>query len=721
MICLGLSLNWTMPSRADSESDAVGAGAGAGARLYDVLFVLDNSGSMRQNDPRRLTARAVEGFIAQVEQNPEIDARVGLVLFDERAELVSPLADSRSMASSGRSGLDRALARLRFSGQRTNTAAGVERALYELRDQGREGARRAIVLLTDGRIDTGEPGQDRERARWLREDLARESRAEGIQIFGIAFTESADFELLQALALTTRARYFRVPDAQQLTPVVSEILAQLEHAPDETRAAQRPPAPPRSPLPLGNERTSSGASFPLESSASTQRDAIAGAGDRNALPRWLAFVVPGALLLLGGLWLRRRRQGRPLPAALAAVDPSFHAPLFENMQTGPPTAQLRDLAGRVTDAGATLSLRPGRTTVGRDAHNDIVLDDDAISSEHALIERIEGRFWLEDRRSTNGTCLDGQQIEAGQRVELKGGDAIRFADIDFRFILPGYTPGGDTVVLHAATAATRHEPQETPARTKSEMSMPPRVAVASDDPQAADVAEAAEDPSEESRTASTVVDLDATLATEFAGPDPTADAPAAPETPPSPTETESAQRRRAQLRECLDLHFSQVAELSPALSAFVRRAFEPELREAICQSAFELLDRAKETNALAERAYTQDRIRFLVCAVPGEMALASTVFGEAAGGFTSFLSAAAKHPSFEKDRCEILAVLTFGEHGQSRAGTLTPAWPWVSLSIVPQRSVAPRIDLLSYEFLTEEERVRIEPQIDPEISQSGFA
>ena len=47
--------------------------------------------------------------------------------------------------------------------------------------------------------------------------------------------------------------------------------------------------------------------------------------------------------------------------------------------------------------------------------------------------------------------------------------------------------------------------------------------------------------------------------------------------------------------------------------------------------------------------------------------------------------------------------------------------PWVSLSIVPQEGRDPRIDLLSYAFLTDIERREIEPQVGPEISISGLA
>jgi len=55
-------------------------------------------------------------------------------------------------------------------------------------------------------------------------------------------------------------------------------------------------------------------------------------------------------------------------------------------------------------------------------------------------------------------------------------------------------------------------------------------------------------------------------------------------------------------------------------------------------------------------------------------------------------------------------VLTFGR----AAGA-----PWVSLSVVPDEGQDPRIDLLSYELLTEAERRALEPGAAHEISQSG--
>ena len=76
-------------------------------------------------------------------------------------------------------------------------------------------------------------------------------------------------------------------------------------------------------------------------------------------------------------------------------------------------------------AGRLFRLNPKGTTVGRDWHNDIILDDEAVSRQHAKI-RVEGegdeeKFFLYDLASTNGTFVNGKQI---LKHALEDGDEI---------------------------------------------------------------------------------------------------------------------------------------------------------------------------------------------------------------------------------------------------------------------------------------------------------
>ncbi|MDR0275089.1 MAG: FHA domain-containing protein [Burkholderiaceae bacterium] len=64
-----------------------------------------------------------------------------------------------------------------------------------------------------------------------------------------------------------------------------------------------------------------------------------------------------------------------------------------------------------------VQLAKERSTLGRRPFNDIVLDNLAVSGEHAAITLQNGDVWIEDLGSTNGTFLDGQRIKHEQFTE----------------------------------------------------------------------------------------------------------------------------------------------------------------------------------------------------------------------------------------------------------------------------------------------------------------
>ncbi|MCZ7574818.1 MAG: FHA domain-containing protein [Ardenticatenaceae bacterium] len=72
------------------------------------------------------------------------------------------------------------------------------------------------------------------------------------------------------------------------------------------------------------------------------------------------------------------------------------------------------------------------TTLGRDLANDITIADSFASSRHARIEQREGRFWLEDLGSTNGTHLNGAQLAPYDPVPLDPGDVISIGQTRFK-------------------------------------------------------------------------------------------------------------------------------------------------------------------------------------------------------------------------------------------------------------------------------------------------
>ncbi len=72
-----------------------------------------------------------------------------------------------------------------------------------------------------------------------------------------------------------------------------------------------------------------------------------------------------------------------------------------------------------------------RITIGRRAHNDIVIDDIAISGEHAAIVTTQHDCLLEDLNSTNGTQVNGQPVK---QHYLQNHDVIELAKYRIRYL-----------------------------------------------------------------------------------------------------------------------------------------------------------------------------------------------------------------------------------------------------------------------------------------------
>jgi hypothetical protein len=66
---------------------------------------------------------------------------------------------------------------------------------------------------------------------------------------------------------------------------------------------------------------------------------------------------------------------------------------------------LQEIDGLYVVVGTTYPLRPV-TSLGRAPTNHIVIQDTFASGEHAQIVLRSGQWWLEDRRSRNGTTLN---------------------------------------------------------------------------------------------------------------------------------------------------------------------------------------------------------------------------------------------------------------------------------------------------------------------------
>ena len=103
-------------------------------------------------------------------------------------------------------------------------------------------------------------------------------------------------------------------------------------------------------------------------------------------------------------------------------------------------AAARSLGRLVVVQSGDTDLTPGQTFalsvmtgMGRGHSNTVIVQDPFASTEHALLYRREGRWWLEDRKSRNGTLLNGDRLDAPAIVAT--GDEVGIGGVRLRIEL----------------------------------------------------------------------------------------------------------------------------------------------------------------------------------------------------------------------------------------------------------------------------------------------
>jgi len=105
------------------------------------------------------------------------------------------------------------------------------------------------------------------------------------------------------------------------------------------------------------------------------------------------------------------------------------------VETGPPHSELEPgqallVVQRGPNAGSKFLIDKDVTTAGRHPESDIFLDDVTVSRRHAEFERRDGKFYIRDVGSLNGTYVNRQRVE---RAELANGDELQIGKFKLTF------------------------------------------------------------------------------------------------------------------------------------------------------------------------------------------------------------------------------------------------------------------------------------------------
>ena len=98
-----------------------------------------------------------------------------------------------------------------------------------------------------------------------------------------------------------------------------------------------------------------------------------------------------------------------------------------------------------------VQITKDKTTLGRRPYNDIVVDNLAVSGEHAILQMSGGDVVLEDLNSTNGTYLNGKAVK---KQQLQNGDSIEIGKYKIKFVGDAQADNFDkTMVVMSAKPA----------------------------------------------------------------------------------------------------------------------------------------------------------------------------------------------------------------------------------------------------------------------------
>ena len=472
------------------------AAATANATPQDIILIIDNSGSMKNNDPHFLTRETVAEFVSGLAD----EQRAGLLLFGTQSRLISNLHSSSQLNSRIEAG---ELSQIDYLDMWTDTAAAIELALYELKMNGAANAEPVIIILTDGIVDTGDKQDSKRRREWIMGGLAQQAHQARVRVFSIAFTAAADYELLQTLSQATRGDYFRILSATDIPAVfnkinqlllapssnsslttddhdtidtrdaidaldafafdlsattpattdthsVSGIAEPSEHSFSEPTATTPPTitadtlvqsAEPSQAIPEFSGRSTI-SEIPTDQSPTSRSDEPEQtaakqqpglATSNNPTPGWLIGIVAG-LVLFG------------LIAALI-----WFWLKRPKINSSAPEAVLHDL-GKVT-GGPRIDVTGSLTRMGRDPGRAywyerpriVVFENPGISRLHATLEYRPDGYWLIDQNSKNGCMVNYERTRLPRK--LMSGDKIQIAKVEFIFELPIAEETDETILF----------------------------------------------------------------------------------------------------------------------------------------------------------------------------------------------------------------------------------------------------------------------------------
>ena len=160
----------------------------------EIVFTIDDSGSMLDNDPDWVRLTATEAFISQMSEKDS----AAIIRFEDQAKQLQYMTDDKSL-------LQNALTNNFRSIGGTNLTKGFTLALQQYTEKD---ANRTMIFLTDGE------------GTW-NNSLIDVAIKEGVKVYTIGLGETVDEQILQKIASSTNGVYYPANNALDLLEILN--------------------------------------------------------------------------------------------------------------------------------------------------------------------------------------------------------------------------------------------------------------------------------------------------------------------------------------------------------------------------------------------------------------------------------------------------------------------------------------------------------------------
>jgi len=103
-----------------------------------------------------------------------------------------------------------------------------------------------------------------------------------------------------------------------------------------------------------------------------------------------------------------------------------------------------------------VQITKDKTTLGRRPYNDIVIDNLAVSGEHAVLQMVGNDVFIEDLNSTNGTYINGKAVK---KQLLSHNDTVEIGKYKIKYLVEDGTDYEKTMIMKPGTVPGSGGPQ----------------------------------------------------------------------------------------------------------------------------------------------------------------------------------------------------------------------------------------------------------------------